>query len=349
MKKSLIALAALAATGAFAQSSVTIDGFVQLGVQKLNDQAATIDALNGTTQIRFRGTEDLGGGLKAHFTLAQRISPESGKNDGTTFGRPLFQGESSLGLSGNFGALKVGRALHGLNLYIHNTDPFGLSYLGSTAVLPTGYAADNDRTANFPGSTVSTQGGGWSDGGGLGRTDAISYVSPAISGFTVAAAVAPKRSQGVTQAKSYQSLWVNYAQGALTVGGGTEKARDGVGKVTAFNATYDLGVVKLGAGFGNVTANVASVAGLPAIVVGNELKTWNAMAVAPFGATTLKLSYGVATNDTTNVDVSKKLGLGLDYNLSKRTSLYTTAFRDSAAITRAGAKNGTEVGVRHAF
>jgi len=332
MKKSLIALAALAATGAFAQSSVTIDGSVQLGVVKTNGQAATLDATNGTNQLRFRGTEDLGGGLKAHFTLAQRFSPESGNNDGTAFGRPTFQGESSVGLSGNFGALKIGRALHAVQLYIHNTDPFALSYLGSTATLATGYFTDASA-------------GGNANGGGQGRTDAISYVSPAISGFTVAAAMAPKRSQGATQAEGFQSIWVNFAQGPVTVGGGTEKARDGRGKVTAFNAIYDLGVVRVGGGIGKTTANLAD----PGFVaVGNELKNWNAMAVAPFGATVLKVSYGVATNDTTNRDVNKKFGLGLDYNLSKRTSLYTTTFRDSVR-TAANAKNGTEVGIRHTF
>jgi len=138
---------------------------------------------------------------------------------------------------------------------------------------------------------------------------------------------------------------VNFAQGPVTVGGGTEKARDGRGKVTAFNAIYDLGVVRVGGGIGKTTANLAD----PGFVaVGNELKNWNAMAVAPFGATVLKVSYGVATNDTTNRDVNKKFGLGLDYNLSKRTSLYTTTFRDSVR-TAANAKNGTEVGIRHTF
>ena len=118
MKKTLIALAAVASTAAFAQSSVTIDGMVSLGVVKTNDKEAALDSLNGTNQIRFRGVEDLGGGLKANFVLAQRFSPESGGNDGTANGRPTFQGESTVGLSGGFGAVKVGRALHAYQLGI---------------------------------------------------------------------------------------------------------------------------------------------------------------------------------------------------------------------------------------
>ena len=109
MKKTLIALAAVAATGAaFAQSSVTLDGVVELGV--VNPAGANtptrLDAANGASQIRFRGTEDLGGGLKANFVLAQRLSLESGGNDGTANGRPTFQGESTVGLSGGFGSIE---------------------------------------------------------------------------------------------------------------------------------------------------------------------------------------------------------------------------------------------------
>jgi predicted porin len=74
MKKSLIALAALAATGAFAQSSVSIDGQFDVGMQSLAYKGApTINGFAGngstTSQINFRGTEDLGGGLKAEFRV----------------------------------------------------------------------------------------------------------------------------------------------------------------------------------------------------------------------------------------------------------------------------------------
>lgn len=344
MKKTLIALAAVAATGAaFAQSSVTIDGQVSLGVTKLNDRSASLDSLNGTNQIRFRGVEDLGGGLKASFTLAQRFSPENGGNDGTTFSRPTFQGESSIGLSGGFGAIKLGRALHAYQLGINTTDPFAVAYIASTGGLSSGLFADASVNGN-------------KDGGGQGRTDAISYTTPTMGGFSAALAYGPKGSQGADQADGYTSLWLNYAAGPLLVAGGAEQTRDGVGKGAAILATYDLGFVKIGGGYGTTTVNVARIAdGAPTdltaptlAVAGNKMKNWNIMAVAPLGAVTLKVGYVVAKNDTTDVDVSKKLGIGADYNLSKRTWVYSTVFRDSAR-TSAGARNGVELGMRHTF
>ncbi|MEY2792008.1 MAG: Gram-negative porin, partial [Pseudomonadota bacterium] len=71
MKKSLVALAALAATSAFAQSSVQIVGGFDVGYQQLNIRGAKVTqsaASNGsyTSNVIFKGTEDLGGGLKAN-------------------------------------------------------------------------------------------------------------------------------------------------------------------------------------------------------------------------------------------------------------------------------------------
>jgi predicted porin len=73
MKKTLVALAALASVSAFAQSSVTITGFVDRGLLITNNtanstsSAKSIASNSGTTRLEFAGTEDLGGGLKAGF------------------------------------------------------------------------------------------------------------------------------------------------------------------------------------------------------------------------------------------------------------------------------------------
>ena len=86
MKKSLIALAALAAVGAAsAQSSVTLYGLVDIGygshTTTSRDGSNTIrsrgviEGSNASNRIGFMGTEDLGGGLKANFLIEQGISP----------------------------------------------------------------------------------------------------------------------------------------------------------------------------------------------------------------------------------------------------------------------------------
>ncbi|HRE18343.1 MAG TPA: porin, partial [Rhodocyclaceae bacterium] len=97
MQKKLIALAvaSLAAGSAFAQSNVTISGYISSGyaITKYSGGASpAVSATNGTEQgvidsrlsrIRFAGSEDLGGGLKANFVLQQRFNPTTGNNDGT--------------------------------------------------------------------------------------------------------------------------------------------------------------------------------------------------------------------------------------------------------------------------
>ena len=89
MKKSLIALAALAATSAFAQSSVTMYGNfdVGYGAHKTTSKdgtaftktAGVMDGSWAGSRLGFRGTEDMGGGLKANFLIEQGINVATAK------------------------------------------------------------------------------------------------------------------------------------------------------------------------------------------------------------------------------------------------------------------------------
>lgn len=325
MKKTLIAMAAVAvSSAAFAQSSVTIDGAVDLGyVKPIGADDARLDATNGANQIRFRGTEDLGGGLKANFILAQRFSPESGGNDGTLNARPTFQGESTVGLSGAFGSVKLGRALTALQAPINATDPWGTLQQGSTAVLASGYATDPANNT---------------DGAGLGRTDAIHYNSPSFGGFSVAVGLGFKQqaTPAAVQAKNLVSLYGAYAAGPLVVGAGYEQNRS-ADKITFVHAIYNFGVVSVGGGYSTIDLDA---------VAGVDRNAWNIMAMVPMGAVTIKAGYGVSENDVTGVKLTKKLGLGVDYALSKRTKIYASFGRDDARTTL---KSGYDIGVRHTF
>jgi hypothetical protein len=85
MKKSLIALAALAATSAaFAQSSVTLFGVVDLAYENVKTNAGRISGLspsaNSSSRIGFRGVEDLGGGMSASFWLEGALAPMNGSS-----------------------------------------------------------------------------------------------------------------------------------------------------------------------------------------------------------------------------------------------------------------------------
>lgn len=335
MKKTLIALAVLTVSGAaFAQSSVTIDGVIELSAVKVKGKTATLDATNGANQIRFRGTEDLGGGLKANFVLAQRFSPESGRADGSVNERPTFQGESTVGLSGNFGAVKIGRSLTALQGPVNGTDPYGTLKQGSTAALATGYATDVDNLQD----DAKTASGSTS---GAARTDAISYTSPTFNGFSASVSYGFKnsasRGTALVGAKDLTSLWASYAVGPLMVGAGTEQNRTG-DKITAVLATYDLGVVKVGAG----TSTVDKVA-----LTGTKGKNSNLMAAVPMGAATFTLGYTDVKAENTG-DKTNKTGLGVTYALSKRTKLFST-YGSSKAKATGVTTTGFDLGVQHAF
>lgn len=357
MKKTLIALAAVASTAAFAQSSVTIDGFVTLGIENVDalsvskgddtagntapagtvvktNGSSKLNAANGANQLRFRGTEDLGGGLKANFTLAQRFSPESGLNDGSKNGRPTFQGESTVGLSGGFGSVKLGRALTALQGPVNATDPWGTWTVGSTAVLTSNYSTDKNQP----------------DGAGLGRTDGIFYNSPAFGGFSFAAtfgfkeaAVAPATPLAAGQGLNTEnliSLWGNYANGPLTVAGGYEQNRQDE-DITTILGMYNFGAFTLGAGYAQVD-----------LVNGSESKNFNLMAVVPLGAVTVKAGYGQSKLDTaTPVDPkTTKFGLGAEYRMSKRTYLYTTVARSKVStVVNSQSATGFDLGISHSF
>lgn len=327
MKKTLIALAAVASTAALAQSSVTIDGAVDLGyVKPIGAEDARLDATNGASQIRFLGTEDLGGGLKAHFTLAQRFSPESGGNDGTTFSRPTFQGESTVGLSGGFGALKLGRSLTAFQGPVNMTDPWGTLQQGSLAVLTSGYVTDKENNA---------------DAAGLGRTEAIHYSSPKFGGFSAAVSLGLKQHTGSATPlpKNLTSLWGSYANGPLYVGIGMEQNRQD-DQITALLATYNVGFMIVGAGYSTIDLSAADTA------TAFDRKAWNIMAVVPMGAFAIKGGYGVSEADVSGAKVTKKLGLGVDYMLSKRTKIYASYGNDNARTVE---KGGYDIGSRHTF
>jgi len=322
MKKTLIALAALAAGSAFAQSSVTIDGFVTLGLVKSTGTSAKLDAANGANQIRFRGTEDLGGGLKANFVLAQRFSPESGGNDGTANGRPTFQGESTVGLSGNFGSIKLGRALTALQGPIADVDPWGTWTVGSVHGLPTAYSTDKNQA----------------DGAGLGRTDGVFYTSPSMSGFTVSATVGLKNAAvaNANNTKNLYSLWARYENGPILVEGGYEQNRQD-DDITAIIGSYNFGPAKVALGY----SQVDTVA-----LAGSKGKNTVLSVIVPLAPVTLKAGYQNSKAENTGLK-TQKYAVGAEYALSKRTYLYTTVARTKT--DGASATTGFDLGISHAF
>ena len=353
MKKTLVAIAALAATASFAQSSVTISGIMDLGVVYTSKVATgapklALGAANNN-RIIFSGVEDLGGGMAATFAAQVRFSPTNGTAEGSAAGvpgagtRPLFQGETRVGLRGGFGAIRLGRGLTALQApnggYI---DPWGVSTVAGSVYAP-GYATDYIA-------------------GGEGRTDGIFYDSPNFSGFAASVTYSPRKvATTTTSGKGFSSVALTYNQGPIQFLVGSETNRFG-DSLLNIGGNYNIGVAKLYAGYGQTKggtaaerAGVAFAAGAsnyPFTAPGAQIRAGaKATAVSfgaaiPMGAATVRVGYSSVNPDAAQfANTDTKLGLGLEYALSKRTALYTnfaSFTRKNNAATAAAAAAGID-------
>jgi len=196
MKKSLIALAALAATASFAQSSVTVYGKANIGFQSTNgSKTALVDQPDGSgSRFGFRGTEDLGGGLKANFTLESGFNLNNGTNDKDSATNQQFQRQSWAGLSSaTLGEVRMGRQ-------------YTVGFNGSIGTMPSTYS-----------DPALAVGLGF-HGMGSRTNDQIQYRSPVFSGFQVqlSTQLAANTTDAATKAAKNNEFGLVYANGPLT-------------------------------------------------------------------------------------------------------------------------------------
>jgi predicted porin len=346
MKKTLIALAAVAATGAaFAQSTVTLFGVVDAAVTYTKTGAAKTTAMtdSGYASSRFgvRGEEDLGGGLKAAFHLEAGINNDNGTGDATNTNNQAvaafntttganapvragtqgltFNRRSTVSLMGGFGELRVGRD-YTPHFWNHTVfDPFGTNGVGSSAA--------NNVNADATNLT------------GVRASNSIGYLSPSFSGFAVQVQTfLGETASPAAKAGSGSALRATYASGPLSVAaafGKTTMSATQDWTASNFGASYDLGVAKLSA-----IMSEDKQTGVTAKMKGTLIGV-----TAPMGAGVVKFAISnQKIGTTTDTD---KVAIGYGYALSKRTSLYTT-FANTKPMT--GDKTtGFDLGVSHAF
>ena len=189
MKKSLVALAALAVAGvASAQSSVTMFGVVDTTISGFSNKSEGVLGQSVTTsqtmmrsggynssRLGFRGTEDLGGGLAVGFWLEGAVNTDDGTG-AATGGGFNFQRRSTVSLSNAMGELRLGRDF--VPTYWNDTvfDPFGTNGVGTNLIsTASGY--------NNPGSTIS-QGGFTANTNYFRASNSIGYfLPPNLGGF----------------------------------------------------------------------------------------------------------------------------------------------------------------------
>ena len=306
MKKTLIALAAVAATGAsFAQSSVTLSGLIDAGFEKRfsGDANKITSGRNATSNWTISGTEDLGGGLKAVF----KASTAFNSDDGTLTGANAFgNNDMFVGLTGDFGTVRAGRPINTLyaNAFLANGTK-GISGYDANSVL-SGNLAANAKTGGAASSVFVA--------------NAIQYHSPRFAGVQVQLEYSAKEDPvgandgfgvGVRYDGGPLSLsFVNY-KGAKATAGAKQKA------VNQFGAAYDFTVAK-------VFFTFRDQGGLA-----SDADTSYALGVtAPVGAGSVYASYNV--NEQVGSD-GRTLIAGYKYNLSKRTTAYVQLANRNAA------------------
>ena len=349
MKKSLIAIAAVAAAGcASAQSSVTLFGVVDAGVAHLTGAGVSKTGLStggaNISRLGFRGIEDLGAGLNASFWLEAGMNVDTGASP-TPAGGLNFNRRSTVSLSGSLGEVRLGRDDSATFLSTLIFDPFLTNGVGGTmAFTMLGIPAAANATGGAP----------------IQISNAVSYFLPGDLGgfygqvqyaFGEQISTAPNSDQG-----NYVGGRFGYRSGPLNVALATGKLDGDVSAndLTASNVglSYDFGVAK------------------PMLLWAREKRgTLQETAtqlgvIVPVGVGVIRASYGHYAISGSNADWNK-ISVGYGYNLSKRTQIYGTVahLSNGAGANKSigvqgltapgtslgGSSNGYEVGIRHFF
>lgn len=354
MKKSLIALAVLAsaAGAASAQSSVTLFGIVDAGIQAGRgagagsaDRVQLASGAYNSSRLGFRGTEDLGGGMSASFWLEAGVNNDNGSGvttstnnqgaSGVTGGGGLtFNRRSTVSLNGGFGEVRLGRDYTPQFWNLAVFDPFGSFGVGNSQTLnsslggPTTIRASNSIGYFLPGNL----------GGFYGQ--AQYYMGENLSN-----AANKKDGNGL-------ALRAGYANGPINVALAFSDTKFLSGNIKAVNlgGSYDLGVAKIMAHYNQ--DKISGGADGTGFLIGG---------LVPMGAGEIRLAYSTYKIDTVGADPrSNKIALGYVHNLSKRTALYTTVARVgnkngaasalNGSVTAAGRNStGYDIGIRHSF
>ncbi len=329
MKKLLIATAAMAmVAGAQAQSSVTVYGGMDVNMGSTNTNNAGAVTVQGDNtlysgRLGFKGTEDLGGGLKAEFALEAPLTTSTG-TPGFTFSRASWVGLTDAKL----GSIKLGKMDMTYTEGLDST----VGQMGNMSNSTTNLGSDQDKT--------------------------VQYTTPTFAGLTAQVAYANPSTTEATDGR-LTSAAVNYKQGNLTViAGQTSKKISATydQKETAYGVSYNFGFATVGAAQSTIDADTNTGRDLKQtrFSVSAPVKALGA------GVTAHALYFKDGTNDDAAIAVnnqvsgSRKAVDGYKLALTKAFSKRTTAYvgyvdqKDSSTATTNDAKTYVG-GIVHTF
>lgn len=336
MQRKLLAAAVLASLPfiASAQSSVTVYGIVDAALAK-EDTGATggsrttvSSGSQSTSRFGFRGTEDLGQGMKAIFNLEAGVAIDTGVGDSALFGR-----RSVVGLEGAFGTVTIGREYSPIADIANATDILGQGFYGS-------------NLSSFGTLKLTRR-----------LSNSVNYRSPVMSGFKVAAAYgAGEQLSGPTL--NIMGLAADYKMGNGYIGLGFhtyERLATGNDKEFILGGGYKFGAVEFKGNY------------MKADPTGTLNKYEQLNLGLSYTMDANKFFINLTSNELETGAKGKGFALAYSNALSKRTNVYASYGRmknNSKAVfglTSAGASiapKATElgadpsvfaVGVRHSF
>lgn len=332
-----------AGTAALAQGSVTLYGSLDAAAysKQLSGETRTKTLTSGimnASRWGFRGTEDLGDGLKARFDVSGFIRLDTGEA-GRSAADGLWGRYAWAGLEGGFGLARLGRITTPNFINTIRFNPFGDASLGPVFMhtyLPSG--AQPLMTSH--GATDSS----WAN--------SMSYTTPSFGGLEVAVQAAA--GEGATAGRRLGGS-AYYGKGPFAIGLSVEDlSRMSLNfskppasvlmqteKVVQLGTSYDFGVVKL---FGQAQRSELENAATTI-----KLQTSQIGVAAPIGTGRLLASVAHTVKTQTSVADLKRdtASLGYDYFLSKRTDVYAVLVSDKVDNLKRG--NGVALGLRHNF
>ncbi|WP_112992759.1 porin [Herminiimonas fonticola] len=334
------------------QSSVSIYGTIDGGVRHLTNAtvagSVTKIGSNGeyyNNRLGFKGTEDLGGGMNAHFHLEAGFNTGTGALDNKD-GR-VFNRLSSVGIAGPFGSIDFGRQPSVACKAVYAYEPFQYRYV-HIIPLAGAVAGNNDGQVSRPFGTVD----------GPRFSNAVQYFGK-FGGFTASAEYAMGEVAGSSSNGSAKAIGLGYTDGTFSIGGAYTRQNPNVATTgtpdyreqdqVTFGGAYKIGDIRIAGGYINTTTQTT---------VTNQAKNiWLGARYDFTRATSLTAGYYRTTLETSAREIARRnlLIVGATYALSSRTSLYADI--DQAILHglvslppgRQTRQTGTSIGISHMF
>jgi len=374
MKKTLVALAALAATGAFAQSSVTIDGYFDRGYTVTNNTDNTKDSKlfgssAGTTTIGVKVRETLKGGLSIGASFNTDFADASGANqDSTPTTASSIQtggfanSQSFIDVTGGFGVVRLGMPNNFTLTNVTGVASPAFS-TGVGSAYSSAFSIANGIGTGTVGSVgFATQVANGATGAGVRAiriANTVQYSSPSFSGLTVHVGYTQKNSNGGTGTDT-----VGVTEGALRYTAGPVDAmlstiKYTVGSTAPLNgsltANSDTTQNLLGAAFTvmpglKLHAGVGSYSSSTNVFKGSSQQFGVTYTTGAFDL----MAQMASVDDKSTSDIDRKMtGIGINYNLSKTARAYVRYdninLNDNAAATTGSKLNRYAIGVSKSF